>query len=413
MEFIADLHIHSRYSIACSRQLCPETLYEWCQLKGITVLATGDFTHPSWSAELKEKLVPAEPGLYRLKPDLANAVDAKIPPSCKIPVRFLLGTEISCIYSKTGKVRKVHNLVFAPSFEVAARISARLEKIGNIRSDGRPILGLDSRDLLAIVLDSSDESFLVPAHAWTPHFGVLGSESGFDSLEECYGDLTPRIFALETGLSSDPQMNWRLSALDRITLISNSDAHSPEKIAREANVMDAELSYQGIFDAIRRRGPGRMVCTLEFFPQEGKYHLDGHRNCRTRLDPEETERLGGLCPVCKKPVTVGVLHRVRKLADRRLGRQPSSTAGFESLIPLKEILGEVLDVGPGSRKVDTLYRQLLAKFGSELHILRRLPFERLGTEGFSPLAAAIKRMRNGNVHMEPGYDGEYGKISLI
>jgi uncharacterized protein (TIGR00375 family) len=411
MKIVADLHIHSYLSRACSPQLKPENLYEWCQLKGVTVLATGDFTHPRWLAELREKLVEAEPGLLSLNAGLAGAVDEKVFPSCRATVRFVLGVEISCIYKKAGRVRKVHHLVFLPSFEAAERFNARLGKIGNLKSDGRPILGLDSRNLLEIVLEADPQAVLIPAHAWTPHFAIFGSESGFDSLDECFGDLTPQIFAIETGLSSDPPMNWRLSALDGITLISNSDAHSLEKLAREANLLDTELSYQGLFDAIKQRD-GRLLKTLEFFPEEGKYHVDGHRKCQARLEPRETLSRGGLCPVCEKPVTVGVLHRVEKLADRPAGRPPVGAAGFQNLVPLKEILSEILHVGPASLKVDAEYRRLLARWGNELSILREVPTERVEPE--SPLLAlALDRMRRGRVQVEPGYDGEYGRISLL
>lgn len=411
MRIVADLHIHSYLSRACSPQLRPQTLYEWCQLKGLTTLATGDFTHPAWFAELREKLVETDPGLFSLTPALAESVDARVFPSCRAPVRFVLGVEISCIYKKGPRVRKVHHLVFMPSFEAAKRFNASLAKIGNIRSDGRPILGLDSRNLLELVLQADSQGVLIPAHAWTPHFAVFGSESGFDSLEECFEDLTPHIFAIETGLSSDPSMNWRLSALDGITLISNSDAHSPEKLAREANVFDTELSYSGIFGAMKARD-GRFIKTLEFFPEEGKYHVDGHRNCQTRLDPKETLQRNGLCPVCNKPVTVGVLHRVERLADRSNAVQPSGAPTFENLIPLKEVLGEVLRVGPSSVKVAALYRRLLESFGNELSILRELPLARLEPE-HPMVALALDRMRRGKVTINAGYDGEYGEISLL
>ncbi|MFA5974766.1 MAG: endonuclease Q family protein [Elusimicrobiota bacterium] len=413
MELMADLHIHSYLSRACSRDLHPESLYRWCQLKGITILGTGDFTHPAWLRKLREKLTPAEPGLFRLKSEIEKAVDPKLPPSCRAPVRFLLEVEISCIYKKGNRVRKVHLLVFVPSFEAAAVLNARLEKIGNIRSDGRPILGLDARHLLEIVLEVSDQAVLIPAHAWTPHFGIFGSASGFDSLEECFDDLTPHIFAIETGLSSDPAMNWQLSQLDRLALISNSDAHSPEKLGREANRLQTELSYQGIFSAIRERDPARFLGTLEFFPEEGKYHVDGHRSCETRLSPEETRRHQGLCPRCHKPVTVGVLHRVEKLADRKPGQRPPGKPGYESLIPLKEILSQTLQVGSSSKKVDQAYHRLLNRFGNEFHILRHLPFESLETEGFPLLALAIRRMRQRDVRVQPGYDGEFGRVSLL
>ncbi|MFA6093812.1 MAG: endonuclease Q family protein [Elusimicrobiota bacterium] len=413
MEFLADLHIHSRYSRACSASLCPEELHRWGLLKGLRVLATGDFTHPAWLAELEEKLTPAEEGLLRLKPELAAAVDARIPASCRGQVRFLLGTEISCIYKRGGKVRKVHNLVYVPSFAAARKLRARLEKIGNLRSDGRPILGLDSRDLLELVLDSDPRSYLVPAHAWTPHFAVFGSASGFDALEDCFGDLTQHIFSLETGLSSDPEMNWRLSALDDLSLISNSDAHSPEKLGREANIFDTELSYDGIFEPLKKKDLSRFFGTLEFFPEQGKYHVDGHRNCQVRMDPAETLRRKGLCTSCGKPVTVGVLHRVEKLADRPLGNRPASAPGFEKLVPLKDILSQALQVGPSSKKVAALYTRMLERFGPELDILRKLDMKVLESEGYALPALAIGRMRAGRASMAPGYDGEFGTVSLL
>lgn len=376
------------------------------------MLTTGDFTHPKWIAELKEHLESAEDGLFALKKEPARRVDDNIPASCRSQVRFVLGVEISCIYKKGARVRKVHHLVFAPSFEVAEKINKALEKIGNIRSDGRPILGLDSKNLLDIVLNASPEACLIPAHAWTPHFAIFGSESGFDSLEECFEDLTPQIFAIETGLSSDPSMNRRISGLDRITLISNSDAHSPEKLARETNLFDTELSYRGLFDAMKQKGPGRLLKTLEFFPEEGKYHVDGHRKCQTRLTPSETIKRRNLCPVCQTPVTVGVLHRVEKLADRPEGTTPRQAAGFEHIVPLKELIAETFRVKPGSVKVDRQYHRLLNNFGPELNILRELPMERLETE-FPLLALAISRMRQGKVSVQAGYDGEYGVIRAL
>lgn len=409
MNYTADLHIHSYLSRACSPALKPEILYKWAQLKGISVLATGDFTHPRWIAELQEKLIPAEEGLYQLKPELARKMDQEVPSSCKAPVRFVLGVEISSIYKKNDRVRKIHNLVFAPSLDVAAKINAALEKIGNIHSDGRPILGLDSKKLLEILLQISAQAYLIPAHAWTPHFAVFGSESGFDSLDECFGDLTSHIFAIETGLSSDPPMNWRLSQLDQVALISNSDAHSPEKLAREANVLKGDLSYPGLFKAIKEKS----LKTIEFFPEEGKYHVDGHRNCEVRMAPVETIRRKGLCPKCGKPVTVGVLHRVEKLADRPEGYKPKKAPPFESLVPLKEVLAETLEVGVGGKQVDRDYHKLLSLFGNELFILRELDLSRLEEAGFPLLKLALERMRKGDIRIEPGYDGEYGIVSLL
>ncbi|MDE1975881.1 MAG: DNA helicase UvrD [Elusimicrobia bacterium] len=413
MIFTADLHIHSRFSRACSRSLAPETLHVWAQKKGVTVLSAGDFTHPAWRAELKEKLIPAEEGLFRLRPDLAREADASVPASCRADMRFLLGVEISCIYSKDKRVRRVHHLVYAPSFGAAERVVRRLEKIGNLGSDGRPILGLDSKSLLDIVLEAGGGCRLVPAHAWTPHFGVFGSQSGFDSLEECFGDLAPEIFAIETGLSSDPPMNWRLKALDRIALISNSDAHSAEKIGREANVFDSELSYEGIFGPVEKRDPGRFLGTIEFFPEEGKYHCDGHRKCGARLTPAETRRNKGRCPSCGKPVTVGVLSRVEALADRGPGRKPAGAPGFVSSVPLKEILGEILGVGALSKAVKGRYEGLLERFGSERFVLHDLDLGKLAAAGEQTLARALSRLRAGKAGVEAGYDGEYGKVRLL
>ncbi|MCX6030767.1 MAG: UvrD-helicase domain-containing protein [Chloroflexi bacterium] len=428
MKLVADLHIHSHFSRATSPNLTFEHLTCWAQLKGIHVVGTGDIAHPGWLAEMREKLAPAEEGLYRLKDEVAAAVQTQVPPACHAPVRFILGGEISNIYKRGEKTRKVHNVVFAPSFEAVERLQARLEKIGNIRSDGRPILGLDSRDLLEIVLETDSACRLIPAHIWTPWFSLLGSKSGFDSVAECFGDLTPHIFALETGLSSDPPMNWRVSALDRYTLVSNSDAHSPEKLGREANLFDCELAYGALFDALwkdltpsappslRGKGDGGIggfLGTIEFFPEEGKYHLDGHRKCNIVWDHVTTLAHGGLCAVCGKEVTVGVMHRVEKLADRPAGGRPARTHPFISLIPLSEVLGEVYGVGAGSKQVETEYMKLLARLGPELAILADVPLEEITAAGGERLAEGIGRMRRGEVTAEAGYDGEYGVIRLF
>src|SRR5229473_6115083 len=306
MRFHADLHVHSKYSRATSPDLDLEHLASWARRKGIAVVATGDFSHPAWSAELKAKLVPAEPGLFRLRDDIEKAVMAALPAACRAPVRFMLEVEISTIYKKGDKTRKIHHLIYAPDFATVDRINARLARIGNIASDGRPILGLDSRNLLEITLDSGPDAYLIPAHIWTPWFAALGSQSGFDSIVECYGDLSDRIFAVETGLSSDPAMNWRVSFLDRYRLVSNSDAHSPGKLAREATRFSCEPDFFAMRRALET-GEG-YEGTVEFFPEEGKYHLDGHRACGVRLDPEQTRALDTICPQCGKPLTVGVLH---------------------------------------------------------------------------------------------------------
>ncbi len=413
MRLIADLHLHSHYSRATSKDLDLEHLSLWAQRKGVQVIATGDISHPGWLSELKAKLEPAEEGLFRLRADLARAVQAQLPAACQGTVRFMLAGEISNIYKRGDRVRKVHNVVFAPSLAVVEKLQARLERIGNIRSDGRPILGLDSRDLLDILLNLDPQAYLIPAHIWTPWFSMLGSMSGFDSVEECFGDLTAHIFALETGLSSDPPMNWRVANLDRYTLVSNSDAHSPPKLAREATVFDTELSYPALFDALKTGDPARFGGTLEFFPEEGKYHYDGHRKCEVRWEPDTTRAHRGVCQVCGKTVTVGVMHRVEELADRPAGGRPARVHPYQSLIPLPEILAEVYRVGAGSRQVEQAYATLLAKLGPELVILRDTPLEEVSQIGGGLLAEGVRRARTGQLTIAAGYDGEYGTIQLF
>ncbi|NVL89460.1 MAG: UvrD-helicase domain-containing protein [Desulfobacterales bacterium] len=413
MKFIADLHIHSYLSRATAKNLNLEHLNLWAQLKGITVVGTGDFTHPQWFSELREKLEPAEDGLYKLKPEIAVQTDHLVPPGCKRPVRFILGVEISSIYKKDGKTRKVHNVVFMPGLEPAKKFNQRLARIGNIKSDGRPILGLDCRSLLEIALEASEDAFLIPAHIWTPWFSVLGSRSGFDSIEECFDDLTTHIFAVETGLSSDPAMNWRVSSLDGLTLVSNSDAHSPANLGREANLFDTELSYSTIRDSLKTGDPKHFLGTLEYFAEEGKYHFDGHRKCGVRLSPEETRRYNGLCPVCGRPVTIGVMCRVEELADRKTNAKRKKAHPYTSLLPLTDVLSQVLQVGPKSKKVAGAYRTLLENIGPEFDILRKTPIEALERHGPPLLAEAINRMRNNRVRIAPGYDGEFGTISLF
>lgn len=413
MKFVADLHIHSHYSRATSRDLTFEHLAQWAQIKGVHVVGTGDIAHPGWLQAMREKLVPAEAGLFRLREDVDAQVDAMTPPACHGTVRFLLAGEISNIYKRHGAVRKVHNVIFAPDLPAVEKIQAALEKIGNIRADGRPILGLDSRDLLEIILEIDPRCHLIPAHIWTPWFSMLGSKSGFDTVEECFGDLTSHIFALETGLSSDPPMNWRVSNLDRYTLVSNSDAHSPQKLAREATRFDTELSYDAIFAALQTGDAATFGGTIEFFPEEGKYHLDGHRSCGICWEPETTRSHGGVCPVCGKAVTVGVMHRVATLADRPAGELPPRTHAFTNLIPLPEILGELLGVRPAARRVEQEYLKLLGRLGPELVILQETPVAEIAAAGGSRLAEGIARMRRGEVVADGGYDGEYGVIRLF
>ena len=413
MNFIADFHVHSKYSRATARQLDLENLYVSAQVKGISVIGTGDFTHPAWWAELCAKLVPAEEGLFALAPKLARACDAQVPPACRRPVRFMLVTEISNIYKKKGRTRKNHNLVFMPDRQTAGRFNRRLDGIGNVRSDGRPILGLDARNLLEIVLDTTPMGYLVPAHIWTPWFSLLGSKSGFDSVEQCFEDLSDHIFALETGLSSDPPMNRRVSGLDRFALISNSDAHSPAKLGREANRFDTDLSYTAIRKALEGADAGGFMGTIEFFPEEGKYHVDGHRKCNFRCLPSETRVLNNVCPVCGTPLVLGVLNRVEQVADRPPGVAPPADRPFCSLIPLQEVLAEVLQSGPTTKTVATAYHRLVERFGAEFDILGTVAREDLDRCGIALLGEAIDRMRSGRILFDPGYDGEFGRLRIF
>ena len=409
--FYADLHIHSKFSRACSRDCDLEHLALVGRRKGISVIGTGDFTHPRWFEELETTLVPAEPGLFRLREDVERSVEARLPASCRGPVRFMLSVEISTIYKRAERTRKVHHLLYMPDLASAARCTAALGRIGNLASDGRPILGLDSRDLLEITLEAGEGAYLVPAHAWTPWFSPLGSKSGFDRVEDCYADLADHIFALETGLSADPEMCWRVSGLDRYRLVSNSDAHSPPALGREATVLDTELDYWAIRRALET-GEG-FEGTVEFFPEEGKYHLDGHRKCGVRMEPAETRRHGGRCPVCGKPPTVGVLHRVEELADRPEGARPPGAAGFRNIIQLPELAGEVLGVGPRSKAVAAVVAGLVDQLGPELDILERVPTDAIAKAGPPLLAEAIDRVRRGAVIRDAGYDGEYGTIRVF
>lgn len=412
MTFHADLHVHSKYSRATSRDLDLEHLAWWAARKGIAVVGTGDCVHPAWVSEIKDKLMPDGGGLFRLRPDIEKGLWETLPPACRQPVSFMLSTEISTIYKKGDKTRKVHHLIYAADIGAADRLAASLARIGNIASDGRPILGLDSRDLLEIALDSGPESYLVPAHVWTPWFAALGSQSGFDSIEQCYGDLAGHIFAVETGLSSDPAMNWRVAFLDRYRLTSNSDAHSPGKLGREATRFSCTPDYFAIRRALET-GEG-YEGTVEFFPEEGKYHLDGHRACGVRLDPKETIALDGRCPVCGRPVTVGVAHRVEMLADRSEAEAtPPPTAGeVSSLVPLPEILSEIAGRGVGSKAVAESYDRAIAALGPELAVLGTVPVEDIAR--LHPLIGeAVTRLRSGAVIRQAGYDGEYGVIRLF
>lgn len=406
--YIADLHIHSHYSRATSKDCTPEYLDLWARRKGIGIVGSGDFTHPAWRQELREKLEPTGNGLYVLKKEYRIEDDTVT--DC-IQLHFVITGEISCIYKKYDRVRKVHSLILLPGLEEAEIVSRKLETIGNIHSDGRPILGLDCHDLLEILLELCPEAVYIPAHIWTPHFSLFGAFSGFDSVEECFGDLSCYIHAMETGLSSDPPMNWRVSALDQYQLISNSDAHSPAKLGREANLFDIALSYNTLRQAIQT-GEG-LSGTIEFFPEEGKYHYDGHRKCGICLAPSETEKYGGICPVCGRKLTIGVSHRIAQLSDRPEGYRRTQAADFESLVPLPELIGASLGCTPTSIKAEKMYRTMLQKLGPEFSILREMPLEEICTISGKRIAEGIGRLRRGAVTWHPGFDGEYGAIRLF
>ncbi len=403
MPIYADFHIHSHYSRATSHDMDLEHLDQWAKTKGINILGTGDFTHPGWLSELKEKLEPQEEGFFKLR-------------NSNTDTRFILTSEISCIYSKGGRTRKIHLVIFAPSFKEVDKINTQFSWIGNLKSDGRPILGLDAKELLKIVLDTSKDCLVVPAHIWTPWFSLFGANSGFDLVEECFEDLSNNIYALETGLSSDPEMNWRLSALDKYTLISNSDAHSPKNIGREANAFELEdLSYTNLTDLIKNKQTekGKFLFTIEFFPQEGKYHFDGHRNCDVRLSPSQTKKANYLCPKCKKPLTVGVMHRVEKLADRKEGFIPKRAISSKHLVPLAEIIASALGQQKNTKAVEEEYQNLVQNYGSEFEILLELPPGKLQASLHPKILEGIRRVREGEVEILPGYDGEYGKVQIF
>jgi DNA helicase-2/ATP-dependent DNA helicase PcrA len=413
MKFITDLHVHSKFSRATAKNMDLENLYISAQLKGITVVGTGDFTHNGWFSEIKEKLQPAEEGLFKLKDELSQKCDEKVPLSCRNKVRFLLTSEISNIYKKNNKTRKNHNLVLMPDLDSVNNLNLKLDKIGNIKSDGRPILGLDARDLLEIILETSESALFIPAHIWTPWFSLFGSKSGFDSIEECFEDLSNYIYAAETGLSSDPPMNWRVSGLDGLTLVSNSDAHSPFNLGREANIFNTTLSYPNIISAIKSVNSREFLGTFEFYPEEGKYHLDGHRKCKVCLKPNQSIANNGLCHVCGKPLTLGVLYRVEELADRPEGLKPEKSHPYYNIVPLAEILSEILNVGPKSKKVQRNYMVALKSLGPEFKILSNLSINNIEKAGIPLLGEAVNRMREKRVAVFPGYDGEYGKVKIF
>ncbi|MHA7877452.1 MAG: endonuclease Q family protein [Bacteroidota bacterium] len=410
MHYIADLHVHSHYSRATSKDLNLVSLCQWAQIKGIDVVGTGDFTHPQWLQVLRDQLVPDGCGFFRLKQSLLGITLADFEYQAS-DVRFCLTAEVCCIYKYNNQIRKNHHLLFAPDFATVATINKKLAAFGSLVADGRPILKLSSRDLLEIVLEASDRAYLIPAHIWTPWFSTLGAKAGYDSIKACFRDLATHIFALETGLSADPAMNWRLSALDRYTMISNSDAHSPQKLGREANMFDTDCTYDGLFAALKtQRG---FLGTLEFFPQAGKYYMDGHRKCGICIAPTTTSTYRGICPACGQPMTLGVLHRVEELADRLKPQQPEGAANFAYMIPLPEIIAEIRCVGASSKGVQQQFRKIIAQFGNEFTFLRKTPLKDIQTHLGSTYAEAIRRLREQQVTRIPGYDGVYGKIRVL
>lgn len=397
MKFVADFHIHSKYSRATSPQMNLDDLSYWAKIKGVDLLGTGDFTHPQWFAELSGQLKEVEgTGLYEYN-----------------GVKFILSCEIASIYTQNGKCYRAHNVFLAPSLDVVKKINAELGKRGNIRSDGRPILGLSSIELCEIMFSISEEIMLIPAHIWTPWFSMFGSRSGFDTVEEAFGKYADKITALETGLSSDPEMNWRLSALDKYSLVSNSDCHSPSRIAREANVFDCELNYWEIKKVLETKDKSKFLYTIEFYPEEGKYHLDGHRNCKLCFEPEETIKNNGKCPVCKQELTVGVLNRVNALADREIGYVPENSIPFRNMVPLDEIISAAVGVGVKSKKVQKIYFECIEAFGTELRLLIDANELELRTKLPERIAQGVLNVRNGKVERHGGFDGEYGVIKIF
>ncbi|MBN2753862.1 MAG: DNA helicase UvrD [Candidatus Goldbacteria bacterium] len=400
MRIIADFHVHSKYSRATSASMNPVEISEWADKKGISVIGTGDFQHPAYLGELKNRLEEAEPGLYKVK-------------KSKFKSRMVLSTEISHIYKQGEKVRKVHMLVIMPDMLSAEKFSKKLATLGNTGSDGRPILGFPAKDLVKLTLDIAPDAMVIPAHIWTPWFSVFGSKSGFDSLEECFEEQTKYIRAVETGLSSDAVMNHRVSALDNIALISNSDAHSPRKIGREANVFECALEYKTIKNAIYKKDKKKFLYTIEFFPEEGKYHNDGHRLCGINYHPKDAIKNKNICPVCKKPLVLGVLHRVEELADRPWDYVLKGAIPQKHIIPLEEIIADVKDVSPSSKKVQEAYEKMLVKGGSEFEILLDRTPEELNNICDEKTAQAIMLVRQEKVNLIPGFDGEFGKISIF
>ena len=405
---ILDLHTHSRYSRACSPKLELPLIAKTCETRGIDIVATGDFTHPVWFAHMKDSLVEDNQGVFKLKDDISST-------------RFIIGTEVASIKKHAGKTRRVHLLIFSPSIDSTEKFNKKLSNLGiNITADGRPIIGMPCKDILELMLETDERMVMIPAHAWTPWFGVFGSKGGYDTLDECFEDLTPHIFAIETGLSSDPVMNWRCSMLDKITLVSNSDAHSPQKLGREANVLqfedDKEIDYDEIMQIIRTEDKERFLYTIEFYPEEGKYHIDGHRDCNFSCEPDRTKTLKGICPKCMRPLVIGVMNRVHELADRT--DEEAILAGdkkisYKSMVPLPEIISDTVQRGVATKTVGVIYEKLISKLGKEFDILLNVSLEDIERASTKQIADAIKRVRDGDIHVIPGFDGEFGVVKVF
>lgn len=415
MKFICDFEIHSRYARACSKNITLEELARWAQIKGIKVIGTGDFTHPFWLKEIKEKLEEKEPGFFGLKDQyilLANK-NTNMPIAIKKDaIRFLLSAEVNCVYHKNKKLRKIHHIILAPDLKTVEKINESLSWYGKLSSDGRPTITLSSKDVLKTVLTIHPETLLIPSHVWTPWFGIFGSKSGYDSLEECFEEMSPYVYAIETGLSSDPEMNWRIPWLEDKAILSSSDAHSCPKIGREATCFDSEFNYNGIYKAIKSNSSSQIVYTIEFFPEEGKYHYDGHRHCGICLSPAKSVKYNNICPKCNMPFTLGVLNRIHRLGSSSIFQKPAHRPPFYKIVPLEEVLSEVFNLPLGSKTLRNKYFETIQTLGEEFKIL--IDLDILTISDFNHrLAQAIDKMRKGDIVIKPGYDGVFGKVSIF
>ncbi|MBI2410561.1 MAG: DNA helicase UvrD [Candidatus Kerfeldbacteria bacterium] len=400
MRTIVDLHIHSYYSRATSKKLTIAGIAKYAAIKGVDVIATGDITHPKWMNEIERDLEEDGSGFFRLRDGSSS-------------VLFTLFGEIASVYTKHGRGRRVHTLFGVSSIAAARQVNKRLTDAGfNLAYDGRPIVGMDVKELAKIYLDADPDALIIPAHIWTPWFAVFGSKSGFDSLEECFEEMTPYIYGIETGLSSDPEMNWRVSALNNVTILSNSDAHSPEKIGREATVFDwATRTYHALYQSIKNQTD--IAYTIEFYPEEGKYHLDGHRACHIQFTPQQTAKHKGVCPKCGLPLVVGVMNRVEVLADQTIQAAPRTKIPFNSIVPLPEIIADSFGVGVASKKVHTEFQKIIDSLGNEFHVLLDASRAELERVAQPIVAEAILRVRAGKLHINPGYDGVFGTVHVF